>query len=110
MRAILSATSHAAEALGIGDGVGGLAAGKRADLLVVEGGPVGGDSGPDGGASGVQGRGAVGGVAIAVGVRGDAQRGRGLRAKALPLGGVMVKSSPRAWASFQLAYQSSHVC
>ncbi len=39
MQAILSATSHAAEALGIGDGVGTLASGKRADLLVVEGDP-----------------------------------------------------------------------
>ncbi len=39
MRAILSATSHAAEALRIGDGVGELTAGKRADLLVVEGDP-----------------------------------------------------------------------
>lgn len=39
MQAIVSATSHAAEALGIGDGVGELAPGKRADLLVVEGDP-----------------------------------------------------------------------
>ena len=39
MQAILSATSHAAEALGIGDGVGELRPGKRADLLVVEGNP-----------------------------------------------------------------------
>ena len=39
MRAILSATSHAAEALGIGDRVGELAPGKAADLLVVEGDP-----------------------------------------------------------------------
>ncbi len=39
MQAILSATSHAAEALGIGDGVGSLTPGKRADLLVVEGDP-----------------------------------------------------------------------
>ena len=39
MQAILSATSHAAEALGIGDRVGELAPGKAADLLVVEGDP-----------------------------------------------------------------------
>ena len=39
MQAILSATSHAAQALGIGDRVGVLAPGKRADLLVVEGDP-----------------------------------------------------------------------
>ena len=39
MQAIVSATSHASEALGIGDGVGSLASGKKADLLVVEGDP-----------------------------------------------------------------------
>ena len=39
MQAILSATSHAAESLGIGDRVGELTSGKRADLLVVEGDP-----------------------------------------------------------------------
>ena len=39
MQAILSATSHAAEALGIGYRVGELSPGKRADLLVVEGDP-----------------------------------------------------------------------
>ena len=39
MQAILSATSQAAEALGMGDRVGELTAGKRADLLLVEGDP-----------------------------------------------------------------------
>ena len=39
MQAILSATSHCADALGMGDGVGRLAVGKKADLLVVEGDP-----------------------------------------------------------------------
>ena len=39
MRGIQSATSHAAQALGIADRVGVLSPGKRADLLVVEGDP-----------------------------------------------------------------------
>ena len=39
MQGILSATSHAAQALGIGDRVGELTTGKKADLLVVEGDP-----------------------------------------------------------------------
>ena len=39
MQGIQSATSQAAQALGIGDRVGVLAPGKRADLLVVEGDP-----------------------------------------------------------------------
>ena len=39
MQGIQSATSHAAQALGIADRVGVLAPGKRADLLVVEGDP-----------------------------------------------------------------------
>ncbi len=39
MQGIQSATSHAAQALGIGDRVGELKPGKRANLLVVEGDP-----------------------------------------------------------------------
>ena len=39
MQGILSATSDAAQALGIGDRVGELTTGKKADLLVVEGDP-----------------------------------------------------------------------
>ena len=39
MQAILSATSHAADALLIGNSVGRLSAGKKADLLLVEGDP-----------------------------------------------------------------------
>ena len=78
MQAILSATSHAAEALGIGDRGGGAGAGQSGGPAGGGGGSVGGDSGPDEGAGGVQGRGAGGGVAIAEGVRGGfSEGGRG---------------------------------
>ena len=40
MRAILSATSEAAKALGISDRVGSLESGKQADILVVQGDPT----------------------------------------------------------------------
>jgi imidazolonepropionase-like amidohydrolase len=40
MEAIVAATGIAAEALGLGDELGTVVAGKRADLLIVEGDPL----------------------------------------------------------------------